>query len=127
MLAKFFVRKLLMKKACARPSAGQALQHPFLACDTAELIKLYNEIVMSSWMERDMTNTVVLKSIFPHHETIPLDDIVETASQRALAEMDGNFPEMKERKRLYVEGKENDSQSTEEEAQPKKKRRLIQE
>ena len=123
MLAKGFLRRLLAKDAYLRPTATQAISHPFIARHTPELTRLHDEMAMSSWSGRDTSGTTILPDLEVEMDVL-WNDTVDTT---ALTEIDGNAPETKERKRLFVEGKENNSQLTEQDGHERKKRRMVQE
>jgi hypothetical protein len=120
MLAKVFLRTLLVKDAYIRPSATQALSHPFIASHAPELMRLHDEMAMSSWSGRDTSDTVVLPDLEPEADIL-WNDIVDTT---ALTAIDENASETKERKRVFVEGKENNTWLTEQDGQEKKRRRV---
>ena len=125
MVAKAFVRKLLAKEACIRPTAGQALSHQFIARDAAELAELYDQIVMSCWIGRGTKNHIDLRTTLPH-EMLLANNSLSTSGQKGSTEIDENISEIKESKRVFVEGKENDCQLIDEEKQ-RKRRKLVQE
>jgi hypothetical protein len=124
------VRKLLVKNALLRPSASQALCHPFLALWSEELDDLYEDLVVSTWVTMEKPDDLVLVKIAADTETQREnvsdedDENGDDASQTALLEIDGNASEKRERKRQKVDGKENDSQISEEEVQQRKRRKL---
>jgi hypothetical protein len=122
-LAKDFSRRLLAKDAYTRPTATQALSHPFITRHTPELMRLHNEMAISSWMGRDTSRTAILPDLEPEADVL-WNDTVDTT---ALAEIDGNVPETKERKRVFVEGKENSSCLTEQDGHERKRKRMFQE
>src|SRR5437762_555059 len=124
-LAKAFVRKLLAKDAGTRPTATQALSHPFIAYHTPELMRLYDEMVMSSWTGQGTHETTVLSPLGTKMDVL-WDDTVRKTVETALTEIHANIPETKERNRVLVEGKENDSQLIEE-GHERKRRRVVQE
>jgi hypothetical protein len=92
----------------------QALRHFFLEMDGNELTRLYAKLVVGPWEAKE---TIMDSSRFssPGYEmNIDSCEIDETvASQTVLTRVDWNANEMKERKRLLVDGKENDSQTKE--------------
>jgi hypothetical protein len=53
MVAKQFVKKLLVKNDVIRLNASQALAHSYIARDKHRLTKLYNETVLSEWTTFD--------------------------------------------------------------------------
>ena len=124
-LAKAFVRKLLAKDAGTRPTATQALSHPFIAYHTPELMRLYDEMVMSSWTGRDTREAKVLSPLGRNMDVF-CDDTVQKTVETAFTEIQGNIPETKERNRLPIEGKENGSQLIEK-GHDRKRRRIVQE
>src|SRR5215471_14502945 len=94
MLAKVFLRRLLMKDACTRPTATQALSHPFIVRHTPELTKLHEEMTMSTWSGRDTSGIAVLHDL-ESEVGVLWNDTIDTP---VLTETDGNATEMKERK-----------------------------
>jgi hypothetical protein len=83
-------------------------------------MKLYDDVVLSSWVERGNVETVVLRT-----KSNPFDENVGALNQSELTEFDVNLPEMKGKKRVNVEGKENDTPLIED--RQEKRRKLIHE
>lgn len=75
---------------------------------------------MSSWSGRDTSDTVVLPDLEPEVDIL-WNDIVDTT---ALTEIDENASETRERKRVFAEGKENNTLLTEQDGQERKRRRV---
>lgn len=123
MLAKVFLRRLLAKDAYTRPTATQALSHPFIARHTPELTRLHDEMAMPFWSGRDISGADILPDLESEADVLWND----TVDGMVLTEIDGNVAEAKERKRVFVEGKENNSRSTEQDGHERKKRRMVQE
>ena len=125
-VAKRFVRWMLKKDAVLRPTARQALSHPFITSSAAELKMLYDEMVMSTWVARG--KTVVVASDGEVEDELCAGarvGMVGNDIQDALTDIEGNTLESRERKRQFVDGKENDPQDNEDEEQLVKKRKLV--
>ena len=124
-VAKRFVRWMLKKDAVLRPTARQALSHPFITSSVAELKMLYDEMVMSTWMASGKTAVVVPdKEVEDELCAGEREAMVGNDIQDALREIEGNTLESREKKRQYVDGKENDPQDNGDEEQLVKKRKL---
>ena len=123
MLAKGFLRRLLGKDAYTRPTATQGLSHPFITRDARELTRLNDEMAISPRSRRDTSDAGLLRDLEPEADVSWND----TFDSTALTEIDWNAPETKERKRVFVEGKENNSHLTEQDAHERKRRRMVQE
>jgi hypothetical protein len=124
-----FVKRLLRKSPSERPTATEALADGFMAEDNSDLMQLYRELVVSSWRGRDVIDDVLLRSVPEQDSQVEvlseMDETAEAAeSLMALAERDVNLQETKERKRPYADGKENDSQTSEEEPDLRKRRKF---
>ena len=124
------MKQLLSKDPGRRPSATEALSLDFLSCSISGLRRLYEKLVVSPWAAREKSD-VILRIVMPNHDTQDAilscegNEIVQTDSQMALTEIDANVEDTKERKRQYVDGKENDSQTKEQEMDRRKRRKLI--
>jgi hypothetical protein len=124
------VKRLLTKCPSVRPTAAEAIADDFVAKDKSNLMYLYHELVISSWSRPDVNDDVNLRSVVPEQDSqvevlSEMDETVEAAaSLLALAERDVNLQESKERKRPYADGKENDSQTSEDELDLRKRRKL---
>jgi hypothetical protein len=87
------------------------------------LMRLHDEMVISPWSRRDTCGDGLLHNLEPEADVL-WDD---TFDSTALTEIDWNAPETKERKRVFVEGKENISRMTEQDAHERKRRKMVQE
>jgi len=124
-VAKRFVRWMLKKDAVLRPTARQALSHLFITSSAAELKRLYDEMVMSMWMGSGKGAVVVPdKEVEDELCAGEREGMVGNDIQDALTEIEGNTLESRERKRQYMDGKENDSQDNGDEEKLVKKRKL---
>jgi len=122
-VAKRFVRWMLKKDAVLRPTATEGLSHLFITSSATELNMLYDEMVMPTWLASGKT-AVVVPDKEAEDEELGCEGMVENEIQDALREIDGNTLESRERKRQYMDGKENDSQDNGDEVQLVKKRKL---
>jgi hypothetical protein len=119
------VRWMLRKDAELRPTATEALSHPFITSSAAELKILYDEMVTVPFAARGKAAVVVPDKDAEDEGLVwEGDTLVENDIQDALAEIDANMLESRERKRQYMEGKENDFQDTGDEGQLMKKRKF---
>jgi hypothetical protein len=105
-------------------TVAQALRHLFLEMDGNELTRLYANLVVGPWEAREMILDSSRCTSPAYEMDIDSCEFDETAAhQTILTRVDGNANEMKERKRLLADGKENDSQTKEDGS----KRRKIEE
>jgi len=151
-VAKSFVRALLKKEPQLRLAAVEALSHPFMAESKDELSRLYEETVIfprTTMKKEEVTLTVLARDeiyICPDDENDPgnlvedkslntldgggilnilgLDEIGRSmgASSNALKDATWNLSEMVERKRVWADGKENESPDDEDELRYRKRR-----
>ena len=120
MVAKRFVRCLLRKDAVSRPTAVEALSHPFITSSEEDLKALYEEMVMTRWTPKGKTD----KNAKSENMVFGRDLGADKESQDALVEVNENLVESRERKRQFMEGKENDVEDEGDVTQMLKRRKV---